>query len=197
MLDFKFTPFVRILTISTVCSLLISCGVPVGSLVDEAGAPPPRAIVSITDAGIAGLTRETGYGPKAIAQAMPGFQIETIQTAGETGTEWTYAAFLDGLQMVQIFKGSGGKIGVVHGVGDAVAGPNGERLGMTFAQSRLPKSACRVGQQLWRGMAICKAANTERITLVFSIASFTGPFDRLPPSSQLNQATLQRILWTP
>lgn len=164
---------------------------------DGAGAPPPRALLSITDAGVSGLTPETGYGPKAIGNALPGFEIETIQTAGESDTAWTYAAFRNGLQMLQIFKGEGGKIGTVHGVGDAVAGPNGERLGMTFPQARLPRSACRVGKDLWRGMAICRAANTQKVTLVFAIAQYSGPFDRLPDSSALREATLQRILWTP
>nr|WP_321457745.1 DUF1131 family protein [uncultured Cohaesibacter sp.] len=166
-------------------------------MTDSAGAPPPRAILSITDAGVDGLTPETGYGPKAIASAMPGFNIETIQTAGENDTQWTYAAFRNGMQMVQIFKGTGGKIGVVHGVGDAVAGPNGERLGMSFAQSHLPRSACRVGKNLWRGMAICKAANTEKVSLVFAISKYRGPFDRLPAPKDLQGATLQRILWAP
>ena len=176
---------------------LSGCGLPGGGFVDGFGAPPPRAVVTITDAGVLGLTAETGYGPKAIGQALPGFTIETIQTAGEAGTQWTYAAFLDGLQMVQIFKGNGGKIGQIHGVGDAVAGPNGERLGMRFDQSNLPRSACRVGKSLWRGMAICKAAHTSHVSLVFAIAEFAGPFDRLAPPSQLAEATLQRIVWTP
>ena len=194
----NFVSFKLRILFSILCaSALAGCGVSVGSLVDEAGAPPPRAVLTVTDAGIGGLTKETGYGPKALASALDGYTIETIQTAGESGTAWTYAAFLDGLQMVQIFKGSGGKVGVVHGVGDAIAGPNGERLGMTFAQSRLPKSACRVGTGLWRGMAICQAAHTSNVSLVFAVAGFQGPFDRLPPTSQLQQATLQRILWTP
>lgn len=176
---------------------LAGCGGSIGGFVDSAGAPPPKAVLMVTDAGVGGLTREVNYGPKAIGAALPGYQIETIQTAGEGGTQWTYAAFLDGLQMVQIFKGTGGKIGVIHGVGDAMSGPNGERLGMTFGQSRLPRSACRVGQKLWRGMAICDAANTQNVSLVFAISGYQGPFDRLPSSSELDEATLQRILWTP
>ncbi|WP_319484393.1 DUF1131 family protein [uncultured Cohaesibacter sp.] len=180
-----------------VLATVAGCSVPMGSIADSNGAPPPRAVLTITDAGVSGLTPETGYGPKTIGAALPGFTIETIQTAGENDTQWTYAAFRDGLQMVQIFKGTGGKIGVVHGVGDAVAGPNGERLGMTFAQVRLPRRACRVGQNLWRGMAICKAANTEKVSLVFAISEYRGPFDQLPSPSELQQATLQRILWTP
>ena len=187
----------RSLTAITLLAALVGCSVPMGSMTDSAGAPPPRAILSITDAGISGLTPETGYGPKAIGAALPGFTIETIQTAGENDTQWTYAAFRDGMQMVQIFKGQNGKIGVVHGVGDAIAGPNGERLGMTFGQAHLPRRACRVGKNLWRGMAICKAANTEKVSLVFAISEYRGPFDQLPSSSDLQGATLQRILWTP
>lgn len=179
------------------CITLAGCGSSLGPIVDPASAPPPKAVLQIQDAGIGGLNAQTGYGPKAIGAALPGYSIETIQTAGENGTQWTYAAFLDGLQMVQIFKGSGGKIGIVHGVGDAMAGPNGERLGMTFAQSGLPRSSCRVGKNLWRGMAICKARNSQSVSLVFAISGYGGPFDRLPAANDLQSATLQRILWTP
>ena len=187
----------RLLAMMTSAILLLGCSSQTGQLVTPGGAPPPQAVLKITDSGISNLTQDTRYGPRSIAEAMPGFDIETIQTAGETGTEWTYAAFLDGLQMVQIFKGQNGKIGVVHGVGDAVAGPNGERLGMTFSQSGLSRSKCRVGEKLWRGMAICDAQNSSKIKLVFAIAEFDGPFDRLAPSSELQRATLQRILWVP
>lgn len=193
----KIKTLTRSLCLAGTLAILAGCGGSVGRLVDPAGAPPPRAILAVTDQGVSGLTSETSYGPKAIGSAMPGYVIETIQTAGENGTQWTYAAFLDGLQMVQIFKGTGGKIGVVHGVGDAIAGPNGERLGMTFSQARLPRSACRVGKNLWRGMAICKAPNTKSVSLVFAISGYTGPFDRLPAPDALAGATLQRILWTP
>jgi len=187
----------RLFAMVATALLLASCSSPTGRLVGPSGAPPPQAVLVISDAGISNLTPETRYGPSSIAKAMPGFEIETIQTAGETGTQWTYAAFLDGLQIAQIFKGKDGKIGVVHGVGDAVAGPNGERLGMTFAQSQLSRRSCRVGKQLWRGMAICDAKNSDKIKLVFAIAEFNGPFDKLAPSSELDRATLQRILWVP
>lgn len=193
----KMNNLARVFCVLSGLSVLTGCGGSVGRLVDAAGAPPPRAILAVTDDGVGGLNRETAYGPKAIGAAMPGYVVETIQTAGENGTQWTYAAFLDGLQMVQIFKGTGGTIGVVHGVGDAMAGPNGERLGMTFGQSGLPRSACRVGKNLWRGMAICRAANTQSVSLVFAISGYTGPFDRLPAPDALSGATLQRILWTP
>ncbi len=196
-MPFALSRLCSLLSLGGISVFLSACGSSMVPLSDPAGAPPPAAIMQVTDQGVGGLQAETGYGPKAIGTALPGYNIETIQTAGENGTQWTYAAFLDGLQMVQVFKGSGGKIGVVHGVGDAIAGPNGERLGMTFAQSGLPRSACRVGKNLWRGMAICKAKNTKSVSLVFAISGYAGPFDRLPASKELGGATLQRILWSP
>lgn len=188
---------VNLFAVATLALPLAACGGGLPNLADPAGAPPPQAVLTVTDAGAGGITPNTGYGPKAIGEALPGYSIETIQTAVEDGTKWTYAAFLDGLQMVQVFKGKDGKVGPVHGVGDAIAGPNGERLGMTFDQSRLPRSACRVGRKLWRGMAICKAHNSEAVSLVFAISGYQGPFDRLPDSADLSGATLQRIIWTP
>ena len=154
-------------------------------------------LVQITEAGAGGLTSDTTYSQKAIQAALPGFSTEGLQSATERSTEWAIGAFnSDGFQVLQVFKGANGKIREVHGVTHHLEGPNGERLGMTFAEIGTRKSDCRVGQSLWRGMAICKAKGSERVKLVYAIAQYAGPFDRLPPDSQLRGAALQRVIWS-
>ena len=76
-----------------------------------------------------------------------------------------------------------------------LAGPNGERIGMTMGQARVTRRDCRVGENLWRGMAVCKARGAPHISLVFSIPQYDGPFDELPPNEALKDAELQRIVW--
>ncbi|WP_153769865.1 DUF1131 family protein [Labrenzia sp. CE80] len=155
-------------------------------------------LVQINDDTVGGITAETTYGEKSIAAALPGFTTEGVQTAVEDTTEWAIAAFnSDGFQVLQVFKGKGGKVRTVHGVTHHLQGPNGERIGMTFSEIGSARADCRVGRNLWRGMAICKSKGHKNVELVYAIPGYQGPFDRLPPSKELFDAQLQRIVWTP
>lgn len=154
-------------------------------------------LVQITPEGVGGITADTAYGEKSIAAALPGFTTSGTQTAEEDNTEWVVAAFnSDGFQVLQVFKGANGKVRAVHGVTHHLTGPNGERIGMTFAEIGTARSDCRDGRNLWRGMAICKAKGTDNIQLVYAIPGYDGPFDQLPPQGELRKAMLQRIIWT-
>ncbi|WP_298818442.1 DUF1131 family protein [uncultured Roseibium sp.] len=155
-------------------------------------------LVHITEDSVGGITPATAYGSKSIESALPGFTTEGIQTAVEDNTEWALAAFnSDGFQVLQVFKGDNGKVRTVHGVTHHLQGPNGERIGMTFSEVGTARSDCRVGKNLWRGMAICKSRGHQNVQLVYAIPGYQGPFDQLPPSKDLFDAQMQRILWTP
>lgn len=149
----------------------------------------------MTDDGIGPVRSGTPYREDTLALVAPGADIRSIQTAKENGTEWTHAAFIDDVQAVQFFKGPGGTVGEVHGVTQHLAGPNGERIGMTMNQARVSRSDCRAGESLWRGMAVCHARGAPHIELVFAIPQYDGPFDKLPSSEDLQRAELQRIVW--
>ncbi|MES0810734.1 DUF1131 family protein [Roseibium sp. SCPC15] len=155
-------------------------------------------LVQITEDSVGGITKETSYGSNSIETALPGFTTEGVQTAVENNTEWALAAFnTDGFQVLQVFKGQNGKVRSVHGVTHHLQGPNGERIGMTFADIGTARSNCRVGKNLWRGMAICKSTGHPNVELVYAIPGYQGPFNELPASNDLFDAELQRILWTP
>ncbi len=154
--------------------------------------------IRISDDSVGGITAETTYSSKAIEAALPGFTTEGIQSADENHTEWAEAVFdSNGFQVLQVFKGNNGKIGTVHGVTYHVQGPNGERVGMTLSEIGTSRADCRVGRNLWRGMAICKSEGHPNVQLVYAIPGYQGPFDRLPAENDLFDAQLQRILWTP
>ena len=139
-------------------------------------------LVQITEDQVGGITPDTRYGSKSIESALPGFTTEGVQTAVENKTEWALAAFnTDGFQVLQVFKGSKGKVGSVHGVPHHLQGPNGERIGMTFSDIGTARSDCRAGKNLWRGMAICESTGHPNVELVYAIPGYQGPFDRLPP----------------
>ena len=155
-------------------------------------------LVQITGQGVGGINAATPYSSKAIQAALPGFTTDSIQTAVETTTENAIGAFnSDGFQVLQIFKSGDGRIRTVHGVTHHLSGPNGERIGMTFAEVGTRRSDCRIGKELWRGMAICSARGVANVQLVYAIPQFTGPWDQLPPDNMLRGAAIQRILWTP
>lgn len=149
----------------------------------------------ITDDGAGEVHTGTAFRESNLARVAEGAQIRPIQTARETDTVWTQAAFIDDVQAVQFFKGEGGTVGEMHGVTQHLAGPNGERIGMTMRQAGVRRSDCRNGEALWRGMAVCKARGARHVTLVFSIPGYDGPFDTLAPEKDLERAELQRIVW--
>ncbi|MEP3275273.1 MAG: DUF1131 family protein [Stappiaceae bacterium] len=154
-------------------------------------------LLTITKQGAGTITADTDYGSKSIESQLPGFTTQPVQIAVESKTLWTLAAFQDGFQVIQVLKGSNGKVGEIHGVTHHLAGPNGERIGMTFSQIGSSKSRCRVGKDLWRGMAVCPSKNAANVKLVYAIPGYQGPFDRLPTSEDLRGASLQRIVWNP
>ena len=168
------------------------------SMIEETvEAIPTLTLFRFTTASVGGLTPETAYSSKAIQARLPGYTTETITSAVESRTVPAYGVFNSGIQVLQVHKGTNGKIGQVHGVTHHLAGPNGERIGSTFGALRMNRQSCRVGKNLWRGMALCKAPGTDNITLVFAISQFQGPFDRLAPDNELKDAVLQRIVWQP
>ncbi len=152
--------------------------------------------LTITDDGAGPVTGTTSYNEAALASVSPNADIRSIQTANERKVAWTHAAFIDGTQAVQFFKGRGNKVAEIHGVSQHLTGPNGERIGMTMNQARVGRRQCRAGKALWRGMAVCKARGTKHVKLVFSIPGYEGPFNKLPSSDDLKRAELQRIVWT-
>ncbi len=165
------------------------------------GSSPPAAreesLLRISAQGVGTLTADTPYSSKTIEAVHPGFVTQPIQIAVEDHTLWTIGAFYEGFQILQVIKGKDGKIGEIHGVSPHLTGPNGERIGMSFRQVGMVRDDCRVGTNLWRGMAVCSARNTDNVTLVFAIPGYGGPFDQMPPPDELADAALQRIIWTP
>ena len=157
-----------------------------------------ETLVQITDMGAGSLAADTRYDAREIAARLPGFTTDFVSTAIEDDVVPVIAVFSDdGFQVLLVLKGTGGRIGAVHGVTHHLTGPNGERIGMTFAEAGMREDNCRVGRRLWRGMAICPARGAANVELVFAVPEYAGPFDRLPSGDELRGATLQRIVWQP
>lgn len=156
-----------------------------------------QTYLTITDAGAGPINASTRYSESALKQALPWAEVRTVQMARENSTGWTLAIFRDGIQVIQVFKGGNGNVGEINGVTPHLTGPNGERIGMSLREAGVSRSSCRVGRNLWRGMAVCPSRGSSHVTLVFAIPGYGGPFDVLPSASDLQRAELQRIIWRP
>lgn len=152
----------------------------------------------ISDQQAGPITGSTPYSAAALRQLFPDQRIDVIATADEDGVVNALTVFDDGLQVMMAIPAPGGRtIKAVHGSGLAVAGPNGERLGMSFRQIGVDRSACRVGTNAWAGMAVCQARGTRNVYLVFDNGGWNGPPNELAPAATLAQGQLQRIVWVP
>lgn len=144
------------------------------------------------------ITPDTPYSAATLRKLFPNERIDVISTADEDGVVNALTVFSDGLQVMMIIPSSGSKsIKAVHGSGLAVAGPNGERLGMTFKQAGMNRGDCEVGTGPWLGMAVCPARGASNIRLVFDNGGWDGSPNELAPASSLANGKLQRIVWVP
>jgi hypothetical protein len=140
----------------------------------------------------------TPYSASAIRRLFPDADLETVRTADEAGVIEAFTVFEDGLQVFQILPdGSGSHIRAVHGSGLAIAGPDGERLGTRFAETRLSREACMTGSGPWAGMAVCRHSRAPNVRLVFDNGGWDGPATELPPRATLANGRLHRIVWEP
>ncbi len=159
---------------------------------------PLPEVAFVLSADAAGpLGSKPPYSRKDVSARMPGYETVVAETALENRVRPTLAVLKDGQQVLQLFKGAKGEAAEVHAVSGIVAGPAGEQVGMTFAQAGMRRSNCRVGKNLWRGMAVCPSKGASNVTLVFALPGYRGPFSQMPPENMIGKATLQRIVWKP
>ena len=100
------------------------------------------------------------------------------------------------IQVLHIL-GEGNRITQIHGVTHHVVGPAGERPGMTFRETGTDPSTCRIGTDLWLGMAICRSRGAPNVVLTFSFQGEAAMATQLPRREILDTGLLQRIIWTP
>jgi hypothetical protein len=175
---------------------IAGCSSAIDGGIAEPAIEPGETVLQFTPAGVGGITAATAFSGPAIEAALPGFAASSVTMATEDRTVEALAVFRDGLQVLQVVPGSAGLVGAVHGVSATVRGPNGTRIGMSFADTRIDPRTCRPGHGNWAGMPICPIPSVPEVTLVFAIAGAEDP-TALPDPATLAGATLQRIIWTP
>lgn len=173
---------------ATLAALLAGC-------VSDGGGGRTATIMSISSTGVGPINGETPYSDKAIAAALPGFEVRTVQATVEGNVEWILAGFHDGFQTLRFVPdASRRRVGEVQVISDLVSGPRGERVGMTFAESGGLRLDCRPGHAEWSGMAVCSEAGGQ-MRYVYAVESYRGPDGVLPDAGTLAGARLVRMVW--
>ena len=156
--------------------------------------------LQITAQGAGPIGSATPYSAKALTAQMPGYTTGSVTIGLETSTPTATVLFKEAyggrIQVLHVL-GDGGRITQIHGVTHHVVGPAGERPGMTFREAGVDPSTCRIGRDLWLGMAICRSRGAPNVTLTFSFQGEAAMASELPSRQVLDTGLLQRIIWTP
>ncbi|TBW41026.1 DUF1131 family protein [Siculibacillus lacustris] len=156
--------------------------------------------LQITAAGAGPIGAAMPFDSKAILAQFPGYTTGHVTIGLETSTPDALVLFKDAyggrIQVLHIL-GQGNRITQIHGVTHHVVGPAGERPGMSFAEARTDPATCRIGTNLWLGMAICRSRGAPNVTLTYSFQGEAAMATSLPPREILDTGMLQRIIWTP
>jgi hypothetical protein len=167
----------------------------------DKGTSSTETFLQITADGAGGLDANTAYSSKAIMAALPGYATGSVLIGLENETTNATVVFrkiMGGqVQVLHVLPGNGGKVGQIHGVTHHVVGPAGERPGMTLAEAGVNPASCRIGANLWLGMAICRSRAAPNVLLTFSFKGEYAMSNRLPSPQVLATGELQRIIWTP
>ena len=156
--------------------------------------------LQITAQGAGPITAATPFSSKAITAGLPGYTTGHVTIGLENSTPDALVLFKEEyggrIQMLHIL-GSGDRIAQIHGVTHHVIGPASERPGMSFRETGTNPSTCRIGTNLWLGMAICRSRAAPNVILTFSFQGEAAMSTQLPPRDVLDTGMLQRIIWTP
>ncbi|MCB1436759.1 MAG: DUF1131 family protein [Rhodobiaceae bacterium] len=162
---------------------------------DTLGQLNSAPVIALTATGLGAVGADTPYSQKALANALPGFSFQTVKTMSEGHLKWLLGAFSGGLQQAQFEGGgTGGTIRRIHLVGQEAAGPNGERIGMTYGESGGSKLSCTPGRGEWSRMALC-INEAHSLTYIYAPDDYDWPEGRLPDAARLARARLVRMIW--
>lgn len=189
----------RRLAACAAASLLASCaGAPRTASAPDADTSPyatAAPVLALSESAAGPITAETPYAPATLKALFPGITFETVQTMSEGRVVYFLTGFHDGFQTFQVEPDGGrNRVARVHVVGPAAAGPKGERIGQSYAETGGRTMSCVPGDEEWAGLAICSRSKS-RVRYIYAPDLFDGTDDQLPPASVLTSARLVRMVW--
>lgn len=182
-------------TLFTIAGIFVLAACSATTEIGDASYLRSEPVIQMTPSGVGPIGSGTPYSREAISTALPSFEFDNVRTMSEGEVRHLLAAFKGGMQQLQFEPGgSNGLIGRVHLVGQEAAGPNGERIGMTYVESGGSSLNCAAGQEEWTGMALCRTPD-QRLIYIYAPEGYNGPDGVMPPADVLRQSRLVRIVW--
>jgi heat shock protein HslJ len=126
----------------------------------------------------------------------PEFLWSQTMRQSETGGQTVMTASLGGPTSMTVMGDGYGRISQIEVVDAQIGNWMGPRIGDPYKalHHNLQLGACEPGMEHRSGTVLCRAAETTRVTYVFS-GRWNGPDGQLPPKSALDQWTMSEMIW--
>jgi hypothetical protein len=174
----------------------------------EPPAPAPKPYVSgpipIGRWGVGPIRAGTYFESPRIQDLFPKAQVrDGVIRISDDETMAVITVEQDGVRLLEIDDGTRNApgtddpmIGQVRAVGGPVRGPGGERLKLSWKDSRFDLSQCEIGSDHDVDSVVCARPGDGQVTYVFAVPGWDS--EELPSASQLRaRAYLSQIVWTP
>lgn len=175
--------------------VIIACALThIGGCANQTPETAPK-ILLLRDEGLGSIDSSTPFDTGDLRSHLPGFELQRRATLAEHGSLPVILAYRDARPALEVYPDdSGDFIGELHVMSETVRGPNGEAVGMTFAEAGGDRARCYPGRERFRGRSICIFPHSV-IEYVYAASGWDGPHGVLPPEPYLSEAVLVRMIW--
>lgn len=127
---------------------------------------------------------------------QPEFQWEKSELQTESGPQTTMVASRDRTSVMDVLGDGNGRVTQIEIVDPDIESWLGPKVGDLYQPLRhnLQLADCEAGTEHRSGDVLCKAAETARITYVFS-GRWNGPDGQLPPETLLDHWPMSEMIW--
>ncbi|QFT78520.1 DUF1131 family protein [Erythrobacter sp. THAF29] len=163
--------------------------------------PFPAAAQTELKLGVEGLGEidaSTPFDTQTLRTIERSIDWRPIRRTTESGYQEVIIGTRRGRKLVTLISDGRGRIAAIEIHNSQISNWLGPRVGEAHRplQQNLQLGSCRAGQETHSGSVICTAAETDRITYVFS-GRWNGPDGRMPPDNALDGWTISHIIWKP
>ncbi len=148
--------------------------------------------------GLGEIDASTPFDAQTLRTIERSIDWRRTRRATESGYQEVIVGTRRGRKLVTLISDGRGRIAAIEIDNSQIGNWLGPRVGEAHRplQQNLQLGSCRTGQETHSGSVLCTAAETDRITYVFS-GRWNGPDGQVPPDQVLNGWTISRMIWKP
>ena len=152
--------------------------------------------LTLDEDGLGGITASTPFDIPVLHKIVPGVVFERADQQTEDGTRTVIRATRRGRTGFALYSDGRGRVATIEVVSRRVGNRLGPRVSDTYQLTRINDQigSCWPGTEALSGTVVCEAAQTGRISYVFS-GRWNGPDGRLPPTAVLDHWTISQMIW--